>query len=95
MCGEKHTCAVNSTESILTWGKGIVTGHDDDQDYYVLTPRVLEDLSSKGVLSVSANAYHTAFVTKTGEVFTWGYGDYGKLGHGDGNDQETPKRVEA
>ena len=44
---------------------------------------------------MSANGYHTACVTKDGELFTWGEGQYGKLGHGDENDQETPKRVEA
>jgi alpha-tubulin suppressor-like RCC1 family protein len=46
---------------------------------------------------VSANEYHTASVTKAGEVYTWGYGNlYGRLGHGDDPvNQETPKRVEA
>jgi hypothetical protein len=60
-----------------------------------MLPRLLQDLSSKGVVSVSANHYHTAFVTKDGELFTCGKGEYGKLGHGDESDQKTPKRVEA
>ena len=36
-------------------------------------------------------------VTKAGEVFTWGEGRYGRLllGHGDNNNQYTPKRIEA
>jgi hypothetical protein len=36
-----------------------------------------------------------ACVTKAGEVFTWGHGKYGILGHGDETNQYTPKRVEA
>ena len=36
-----------------------------------------------------------ACVTKAGDVFTWGNGSYGKLGHGDERHQNTPKRVEA
>jgi alpha-tubulin suppressor-like RCC1 family protein len=91
-CGWDHTCAVTSTGSILTWGdSSILTGHGTG----TLLPRVLQDLSSKGVVSVSANRYHTACVTKAGEVFTWGYGQYGRLGHGDETNQQTPKRVEA
>jgi len=93
-CGEDHTCAVTSTGSILTWGKGIQTGHGED--IIVVLPRLLEDLSSKGgVVSVSANRYHTACVTKNGEVCTFGNGDYGMLGHGDERNHQTPKHVEA
>ena len=64
----------------------------------VLKPNLLLNLSSKGVVSVSANfynKYHTACVTKAGEVFTWSFGDDGQLGHGDQTGQETPKLVEA
>jgi hypothetical protein len=87
-CGTYHTCAVTSTGSVHTWGYGI-TEHD-----VVPLPGLLEDLSSKGVVSVSANSTHTACVTKDGELFIWGEGNDGKLGHGDESDQDTPKRVE-
>jgi alpha-tubulin suppressor-like RCC1 family protein len=53
-------------------------------------PRILEDLSSKSVISVSANYESTACVTKNGEVYSWGAGRFGKLGHGDEVDQYTP-----
>jgi hypothetical protein len=70
-----------------------VTGHGEGRGVWL--PRLLQDLRSKVVVSVSANEYYTACITKTGEVFTWGKGKYGRLGHGDKSDQETPKRVEA
>jgi alpha-tubulin suppressor-like RCC1 family protein len=91
-CGEYQTCAITSTGSIFTWGRGIASGHVED---VVVKPKLLQDLSSKGVVSVSANDAHTACVTKAGEVFTWGSGMYGKLGHGDERNKKTPKRVEA
>jgi alpha-tubulin suppressor-like RCC1 family protein len=70
-----------------------VTGHGEGRGVWL--PRLLQDLSSNVVVSVSTYEYHTACITKTGEVFTWGNGKYGRLGHGDESDQETPKCVEA
>jgi len=94
VCGGYHTCAVTSTGSIFTWGSGIAIGHVVE-GFVVLQPKFLEDLSFKGVVCVSANENHTACVTKAGEVFSWGSGMCGKLGHGDERNQGTPKRVEA
>jgi alpha-tubulin suppressor-like RCC1 family protein len=94
VCGREVTCAVTSTGSIFTCGDGTLTGHTNFD--VIPRPTLLQDLSSTGVINVSANEHHTACVTTAGEVFTWGcYGSYGRLGHGDDNDQETPKRVEA
>jgi alpha-tubulin suppressor-like RCC1 family protein len=33
-------------------------------------------------------------LTEDGEVFTWGFGKNGALGHGDWNQVDTPKKVE-
>ena len=90
-CGACYTCVITSTGSMYQWGDDGCSGS------IVLLPRLLPDLcSSRGVvISVSARNNFTACVTKGGEVFTWGRGRYGKLGHGDESDQETPKRIEA
>ena len=109
-CGERHTCAVTSTGSIFTWGDCIAAaGHAGEEDivhveYHqledevavlVLLPRIPQDLSSEVVIICVSGTSHTACVTKAGQVFTWGIGDCGELGHGDVKIQPTPKRVEA
>lgn len=38
---------------------------------------------------------HSLAVTDTGEVFSWGDGDFGKLGHGNTDRQRKPKQIEA
>lgn len=48
-----------------------------------------------GVVQVVANKYHSCAVTSTGEVFTWGHGRGGKLGHGDEAPRAEPCLVTA
>ena len=38
---------------------------------------------------------HSLAVTESGEVFSWGDGDYGKLGHGNSDRQRRPRQIEA
>ena len=94
-CGFCITCAVTSTGSIYTWGQGLGTGHGGSSNIMVPLPRLLRDLSTKNVICVSLHVSITACVTRDGEVYTWGDGGHGNLGHGDQINQYAPKRVEA
>lgn len=38
---------------------------------------------------------HSMALTETGEVFSWGDGDFGKLGHGNNERQRRPKQIES
>ncbi|XP_063678582.1 uncharacterized protein LOC134814412 isoform X4 [Bolinopsis microptera] len=38
---------------------------------------------------------HSIAVTECGEVFSWGDGDYGKLGHGNSERQRRPRQIQA
>jgi len=46
------------------------------------------------VVSVRCGCNHTMCLTENGEVFTWGYGKDGSLGHGNGDNVDLPKEVE-
>jgi len=56
-------------------------------------PRVIESLRGVEVADVAAGGAHSACITASGELFTWGKGRYGRLGHGDSEDQLKPKLV--
>ncbi|XP_075063927.1 RCC1 domain-containing protein 1 [Mixophyes fleayi] len=43
---------------------------------------------------ISCGSRHTATVTRSGELYTWGWGKYGQLGHGDTKNLDHPKQVE-
>ena len=46
-----------------------------------------------GVKQVAAGGSHTVLLMEDGTVMTFGYGNYGQLGHGDTASQNAPKTV--
>ncbi|TSK22496.1 putative E3 ubiquitin-protein ligase HERC6 [Bagarius yarrelli] len=52
-------------------------------------------LRNLGVSSLSCGESHTAVLTKTGEVYTFGEGAQGQLGHNTTNNELRPKKVES
>ena len=45
------------------------------------------------MVDIAAGGAHSAALTSNGELYTWGKGRYGRLGHGDSEDQSKPKLV--
>jgi alpha-tubulin suppressor-like RCC1 family protein len=58
-------------------------------------PWLIEALNHVVVKQVAAGGYHSMVLTRDGDVFTWGWGYYGQLGHGNRGSQLVPKRVES
>ena len=50
-------------------------------------------LAGKEVVQVSAGYRHSAAVTSDGHLYTWGEGDFGRLGHGDSQFRFVPTLV--
>lgn len=50
-------------------------------------------LQGKIVKCIYAGYRHSAAVTEDGELYTWGEGDHGRLGHGDNNPRYSPTLV--
>ena len=93
--GRYHSLALTAGGAVFTWGDGDYgkLGHGDEQNQ--LLPKTVEAFAGRRVVAVSAGAYHSLAVTADGAVWSWGWGDYGRLGHGDTQDQLLPKKVEA
>jgi len=94
-CGSGHTVVLSTEGEVFTWGRGDDgrLGHGDNGWKYV--PRITQSLAGQVVVQVTCGSYHTAAVSGNGDLFTWGGGMYGKLGHGNEMGHSTPKRVEA
>ncbi|XP_022989758.1 PH, RCC1 and FYVE domains-containing protein 1-like [Cucurbita maxima] len=97
-CGEFHTCAVTMTGELYTWGDGThnagLLGHGSDVSHWI-PKRVSGPLEGLQVASVTCGPWHTALVTSMGQLFTFGDGTFGALGHGDRENISYPKEVES
>eukprot|EP00947_MAST-08B_sp_MAST-8B-sp1_P001048 g1048.t1 len=66
-------------------------GNTERQD----VPKLIEALSGVRVCAVSASGDHSLFLTEDGKAYSCGHGRWGRLGHGNQEDQDVPKLVEA
>ncbi|XP_045308262.1 RCC1 domain-containing protein 1 isoform X3 [Leopardus geoffroyi] len=57
-------------------------------------PALLDLPPGTDAVKASCGSRHTAVVTRTGELYTWGWGKYGQLGHRDTSSLDRPRRVE-
>lgn len=57
-------------------------------------PALLDLPLGSEAAEASCGSRHTAVVTRTGELYTWGWGKYGQLGHGDTQSLDQPRCVE-
>lgn len=93
--GGKHCLALSADGDVYSWGEGDdgKLGHGNKSNCD--RPRIIEALRGKEVVDVACGGAHSAAITARGELYTWGKGRYGRLGHGDGEDQLRPKLVES
>ena len=92
-----HSACITSDGELYTWGHdgwdGML-GHGDHV-HSQMNPKLVEALNGVNAKSVSCGRKHTAVCTKDGEVYTFGCGKDGQLGHGDTKDKTSPALVQA
>ncbi|KAI5009531.1 hypothetical protein ZWY2020_011668 [Hordeum vulgare] len=97
-CGEFHTCAVTATGDLYTWGDGThnagLLGHGSTVSHWI-PKRVSGPLEGLQVSTVSCGTWHTALITTSGLLYTFGDGTFGALGHGNRETISYPKEVES
>ena len=95
-CGRWHTACILKDRTLWTFGYGEYgeLGHGNNTENQ-LVPKKVESISLR-VLQVSCGASHTACILEDGSIWTFGYGEYGRLGHGNNTEiQFVPKKVES
>jgi len=94
-CGGFHTCAITKAGAVYSWGGGYFgqLGHGDDRERR--QPRLVKSLKGVIAVQVACGTHHTGILSDAGEVYTWGSGEFGKLGHGDDTSKQVPSVVES
>lgn len=95
-CGSSHTVALLDCDCVVSFGKGEdgQLGHGDAESCSV--PQAVEALRGQGITAVSCGAEYSIAVSRsTKQLYSWGWGDFGRLGHGHGGDCFSPQPVAA
>lgn len=95
--GQYCTFVISSDGSVRACGKGSYgrLGLGDSNNQSTLKKLTFEPHRAiKKVSSSKGSDGHTLAFTMEGEVFSWGDGDYGKLGHGNSSTQKYPKLIQ-
>ncbi|CAM9523322.1 unnamed protein product [Discosporangium mesarthrocarpum] len=91
-CGRDHTALLDAGGRVLTFGSGLHgqlgIGTVGER---VWTPTVVDALEGVGTMrpdgtftgisSIACGAWHTAALSTTGDLYTWGWARFGALGH--------------
>jgi len=105
VCGE-YSIFVDSEGRLLTCGRErrgeLHLGHAVDPEAdpagprYVGPPTLVPSVSGRRFVSVATCRFgYCLALSAEGEVYSWGNGRYGGLGHGDEGDREVPTRIES
>ncbi|XP_075231807.1 serine/threonine-protein kinase Nek8-like [Lycorma delicatula] len=84
--GDGFSVFVSDSGVIMTCGDGTFgsLGHGDF--LRIIKPRLVEKLLSVDVVEMSCGEHHCAVISGEGELYTWGRGESGRLGHGNEQD---------
>jgi len=96
-----HTMALTMLGEVLVWGDGYKgkLGLGVQETSYTPSKIPPEYFNNETVNSISAGGIHSAATTSNGDVFTWGCGSDGRLGHPEGQGHrylfrsDIPKKV--
>jgi E3 ubiquitin-protein ligase HERC2 len=98
--GGYHSAAIGESGTLYTWGwQGSFfggaggCGHADGSTE---EPRPVGKLSALGekIVEVSCGTQHTLVLAESGSVYSWGKGEFGRLGQGDTQDWAEPEEIE-
>ncbi|KAJ4847218.1 hypothetical protein Tsubulata_008467, partial [Turnera subulata] len=97
-CGEYHSYAITLSGELYIWGGGTsnsgLFGCTAEAGQW-LPKKLNGPLEGMHVSFMSCGTWHTAIVPSAGQLFTFGEGTFGVLGHGDRKSVSKPREVES
>ena len=97
-CGEYQTCALTDSGELFVWGENKYGGNlvcEERIGIQWLPRQISGPLAGVSISNVACGDWHTAAVSSSGQLFTYGDGTFGVLGHGNLQSVSHPKEVES
>lgn len=94
-CGHNMTIALTTSGHVFSMGSNAYGQLGNPQSDGKSPCLVQDRLVGEFVEQISCGAHHVVVLTLRGEVFAWGSGANGRLGHGDTEDRNVPTLIEA
>ena len=90
----RHSLAIDSNQIIYSWGSGKNgrLGHDNEKDQHY--PKAIESISNNKIIYCSAGDTYSCAISQEHSLFTWGSGEFGRLGHEGNTDEFVPKEIQ-
>ena len=92
-CGSAHTVVITHTGAILSWGWGHFGQLGTGSTTNSCEPVRVVGLDAVVIYRIACGSAHSAAISDTGQLYTWGWGVNGQLGHGDDATCLTPTLV--
>ncbi|KAE8993748.1 hypothetical protein PF011_g17013 [Phytophthora fragariae] len=93
-CGREHTLALTRKGRVFAFGAGfggrLGSGVETDEEL----PIAVQGLEDYRIAAIDAGECHSCALSSEGDVFTWGFGGSGALGHGTRDNSLEPRRLE-
>ena len=91
--GSYHSMVLTDEGAVLSFGAGRygLLGHGDEKNQ--LEPKMIEALRGLRVVAIAAGGMHSMVLTDEGTVLSFGWDNYGQLGHGNDEDCQLVPRV--
>ncbi|GAB5361018.1 hypothetical protein AAMO2058_000678300 [Amorphochlora amoebiformis] len=95
--GEFHALALDAQGDVYSWGSGSFGRLGLGTEHNQYTPKVIPGLKKIFVVGISCHVYHSLAVVKgsgrSHTLYTWGGGQYGKLGNREDKNCMVPRPV--
>jgi len=87
---DRFSLALGRSGKVYVWGNN----HNAEEDKKN-APEVVHALTDRGVIELETGVFHALALTKSKSVYSWGWGHYGQLGHGDDQELSNPQMIKA
>lgn len=93
-CFSSHNLCIDTEGAVYSWGKGEQGRLGTGKVEQVTLPKLIEPLQTYKAVHVAVGLAHSLVLMEDGSVWSFGCGEHGRLGHGDGAELRSPKRIE-